>query len=137
MAFDLRNIFAEFREQRRLQERSGEVQELLGSAEDGTGLLADPTDVARQVEFAGGLEALGPGQGAALLGSILGNVAAGERQESVNVQGGLNADLAAETSRLNAQAGIEQRESEFARSLEEEKRQNDGRFAGPDCPMLN
>ena len=118
MAFDLRNVFSEFREQRRLQERSAQVQELLGSAEGGTGLLADPSDVARQVEFAGGLEAIGPGQGSQFLSSILGDVAAGERQEMVTTAGQQNAMLQALVSRLNAQENIQQREVESVRAAQ-------------------
>ena len=129
MAFDLRNVFSEFREQRRLQERSAQVQELLGSAEGGTGLLADPSDVARQIEFAGGLESIGPGQGTQFLSSILGDVAAGQRQETADVAAGerqqmvttagqQNAMLQALVSRLNAQDNIAQQQRQSIRTTQ-------------------
>ena len=124
--FDIRNIFAEFRQNQRADalrhERSTGVQALLGAPEQalpqgqqgppqpGQGLLADPGSLQRQVEFAGGLEALPGGGGVGLLGQILGQGEAGERAAAGLSQRGLE---------------TEQQESQFARGLAEEQRQFD------------
>ena len=126
MAFDIRNIFAEFRrneairnEQSRQAQladiRQGEVAELTGRApgvgpflpgQGGTGLLADPLDPTNQARFAAGLERLQSGAGAGLLGEVFETGAEGQQA---------GAELAQQESEFTR--SLEQQESEFAREL--------------------
>ncbi len=118
MAFDIRNIFAEFRrneavrnEQSRQAQladiRQQEIAELTGRApgvgpflpgQGGSGLLADPLDPTNQARFAAGLERIQSGAGEGLLGTVF-------------EQG--------QTPQERAELG--QQESEFARSLQQQE----------------
>ena len=129
MAFDIRNIFAEFRrneairdEQSRQQGladiRQQEIAGLTGRApgvgpflpgEGGRGLLADPLDPTNQARFAAGLERLQSGAGVGLLGDVFGTGAESETDA----------------------AALAQQESEFSRSLLQQESEFSRELADP------